>query len=84
MLTSVDGSHWINHPAHGKSLIATLNGMVKKLNDSREDDPLLYACEILDDIKKIAGLVIAIEKWAYAVNESTPDQIYDEGAQPCL
>jgi hypothetical protein len=79
----MDGAHWINHPAHAASLVLTLYGHTKALRDSDEEDPLLYALLCLDHLPKMAGLIIAIEKWCTAVNDATPDQIYESGAQPC-
>lgn len=75
--------HYVNAPAHAHALVDQLHGLLSELHSSREDDPLLYACQCLDRLPLIAGLTIAIEKWAVAVNEATPDQIQDHGAQLC-
>lgn len=76
--------HYINAPDHAAALIRTLHGNVTELAGLTEEDPLLYAHHVSDRLPKIAGLIIAIQKWSTAVMESTPDQIQDKGAQLCL
>lgn len=76
--------HFINAPSHGRSLVDVLYGHFKSLHAVETDDPLLYAYQCLDVLPKIAGLVIALEKWSIAVRDATPDQIPHTGAQSCL
>lgn len=76
--------HWINDPAHAHSLIREQLGQYKSLDQSEQDDPLLYAYEIRDHLPSMAKAVIDLTKWVNAVIDATPEQIPERGAKPCL
>lgn len=73
-------SNW-THPSHAKQLVHVLLGHFTSLDDSAEDDPLLYAYQLRDHLPKVATMVIKLQKWSEAVIEATPDQITDSGVQ---
>lgn len=75
--------HYINAPDHAAAIVRNLRGHVEALFNSENDDPLLYAYEIRNHIKRMAAFVIALDKWSVAVIDATPEQIQESGAQLC-
>jgi hypothetical protein len=77
------GTHYYNAENHARENVLRLQGHIRALIDTKEDDPLLYAYLIKDRIAYMAQAVIDIERWSYAVIDATPDQLSETGVQPC-
>lgn len=83
MVQTIIGQHYINSPTHAAALVGYLDGHFHAMRQSKEDDPLLYAYMIRDELRRCAPLIIALQRWVDAVIDSTPDQIQESGAQIC-
>lgn len=80
-IDNVYALHYVNAPGRAHALLAELNGHVRSLLKSKEDDPLLYAYIINDQLPYLARFVIELQKWVRAVIDATPDQLQENGAQ---
>lgn len=80
-VNGVYAMHYVNSPMRANALLLELNGHVRSLLKVKEDDPLLYAYAINDQLPYIARFVIEIQKWVRAVIDATPDQLQETGAQ---
>jgi hypothetical protein len=77
----MDALHYVNAPAHGSEMFAQLRGEMDSLWKIRSDDPLLFAYQLRDALPRIAGLILAVEKWSYAVIECNDPDLPDKGAR---
>lgn len=76
----LDARHYVNSPAHARALVKQVKGHVDSLNLSVQDDPLLYAYECRDQLRRFAPLVVQLIRWCDEVIDSTPDQLAESGA----
>lgn len=76
----MDGAHYINAPNHADEILGQLAGEIVSLRTNGSDDPLLFAYQIRDSKARIAGLVIALDKWSHAVIECNDPDLPHEGA----
>lgn len=76
----MEALHYLNSPAHAKAQVEVIYGVIRSLHLSGQDDPLLYAYELTDSLPPLFGAIVDLWKWAQAVTEATPDQIFETGA----
>lgn len=77
----VTGLHYVNAPNHAIETLRVVLGIVRSVEMSASDDPLLFAYQLQDVLPELASHIITLEKWAVAVVDATPDQIPSKGAR---
>ena len=81
MLDVLDAQHYLNAPGHGTAMLERIKGEIHNLHRDRSDDPLLFAYQLRDALPRIAGLLIDLEKWGYAVLECNDPELPSRGAR---
>lgn len=80
---TLDALNNLTDPGYARGIVQILAGITRKLANSQQDDPLLYAYKLKDVLPEMAQHVINLQKWSHAVIDATPDQITETGAKLC-
>lgn len=81
MESEVDALHFLNAPGHGAAILGEVKGYVASLYRNLDDDPLLAAYQIRDQLPKLYASLHQLNQWCYAVIEASPDDLPSSGAR---
>ena len=75
--------HYLNSPAHARSVLRQMQGAIRALLVDPQDDPLLYAYTLRDSLPPIAAWLIDVQKWTDRVLDADSPDLPSTGASLC-